>query len=419
MPAPAPACPAPTPASPAGASATYEAEHRRARERGVNPILYWLVRAVFQPFFHLYFRLSRIGREHIPTDGPVIFASNHRSFLDPFVIATLIRRPMYYVAKRELFRHRLQGWFLNSLGAFPVDRGSSDAEMIATAKAILARGDCVLIFPEGTRIRPGALGTPRRGVGRLALESGAPVVPLAVIGTEDVRRGWRIRPHKVRIRVGRALTFPRVQRTSPALAQAVTDRVWPCVMLQWEWLGGVVPMRRAAVIGSGARAAALTELLARAGLDLDARSGAATATGPPLADCDLVCLAGAAAELGSMLAAHGEAISPHATVLVHVDGLVAPLGTLPVTYVAERVCARVVACLGGPGHAGDALRGGAVPVVAATDPGVARELAEMLRRAGLPAEHSSATLAALVEGCLEPEQWTRQLLRQTAGQRAA
>ena len=247
MPAPAPACPAPTPASLAGASATYEAEHRRAGERGVNPILYWLVRAVFQPFFHLYFRLSRIGREHIPTDGPVIFASNHRSFLDPFVIATLIRRPMYYVAKRELFRHRLQGWFLNSLGAFPVDRGRSDAEMIATAKAILARGDCVLIFPEGTRIRPGALGTPRRGVGRLALESGAPVVPLAVIGTEDVRRGWRIRPHKVRIRVGRALTFPRVQRASPALDQAVTDRVWPCVMLQWEWLGGVVPMRRAAL----------------------------------------------------------------------------------------------------------------------------------------------------------------------------
>ena len=81
--------------------------HARHRERGVNPLVYWLVRAVFQPFFHLYFRLSRIGREHVPESGPVIFAANHRSFLDPFVIATIARRPMYYVAKEELFSSRL------------------------------------------------------------------------------------------------------------------------------------------------------------------------------------------------------------------------------------------------------------------------------------------------------------------------
>src|SRR3954447_15520342 len=145
----------------------HDALHERARRKGVNPFVYWLVRGVFQPFFHLYFRLSRIGREHIPADGPVIFAANHRSFLDPFVIATLARRPLYYVAKQELFRNKLQAWFLNSLGAFPVERGKGDANMIDTAKAILARGDSVLISPEGTRIRPGALGRPKRGVGRL------------------------------------------------------------------------------------------------------------------------------------------------------------------------------------------------------------------------------------------------------------
>src|SRR5438270_840829 len=199
--------------------------HDRAREKGVNPFVYWLfVRPFFQAFFHLYFRLGRIGREHIPSEGPVIIAANHRSFLDPFVIATMARRPMYYVAKKELFANRLQAWFLNSLGAFPVDRGSGDEQSIETAKAILARGDVVLIFPEGTRIRPGALGRPKRGVGRLALESGAPVVPIAVIGTEAVRRGWRIRPHKVRIRAGRALHFPRVEDAKPQLAAAVTDR---------------------------------------------------------------------------------------------------------------------------------------------------------------------------------------------------
>src|ERR1022692_1929549 len=165
----------------------HEALHRRARVRGVNPLVYWLTRAVLQPFFHIYFRMRRLGREHIPAEGPVIIASNHRSFLDPFVLGTMARRPMYYVAKQELFKYRWQAWILNALGAFPVKRGEADEDMVETAKAILRRGDIVLIFPEGTRIRPGALGKPRRGVGRLALESGAPVVPVAVLGTEDVR----------------------------------------------------------------------------------------------------------------------------------------------------------------------------------------------------------------------------------------
>ena len=243
---PAPCAASPSaPTGPAAGSPEARALLDRVRRHGVNPLVYWIARAVLQPLFHLYFRLSRVGREHVPEDGPIIFAANHRSFLDPFVIATLVRRPIYFVAKRELFDHRLQGWLLNALGAFPVDRGSSDADAMATAREILERGDCVLIFPEGTRVRPGPLGEPRRGVGRLALETGAPVVPVAVIGTEAIRRGWRIRPHKVRIRCGRALTFPRVQAPSRALAGAVTDRIWPCVMLQWEWLGGAAPERAA------------------------------------------------------------------------------------------------------------------------------------------------------------------------------
>src|ERR1700712_1942172 len=90
----------------------------RARDRGVNPLVYWVVRGFIQPFFPLYFRMSRIGREHVLPDGPMIIAANHRSFLDPFVIGTILRRPVYFVAKEELFRKPLTAWFLNSLGAF-------------------------------------------------------------------------------------------------------------------------------------------------------------------------------------------------------------------------------------------------------------------------------------------------------------
>jgi glycerol-3-phosphate dehydrogenase (NAD(P)+) len=225
----------------------------RALSRGVNPVLYRVLRALLLPSFLVYFRMQRVGREHLPRSGPLLLASNHRSFLDPFVIGLMVRRPVYYMAKRELFEKRWQAWVLNALGAFPVDRGAGDRDAMDTARAILERGDCVVVFPEGTRVRPGPLGDPRRGIGRLALETGAPVAPIAVIGTEDVRRGWRIRPRKVRIRAGRPLLFPTTRRSSPALASAVTDRIWACVRLQWDWLGGAKADAEQPAHESGAR----------------------------------------------------------------------------------------------------------------------------------------------------------------------
>lgn len=229
--------------------------HRRTREHGVNRLVYWIARAVLQPAFHVYFRLGRTGRHHIP-DGPVILAANHRSFLDPFIVATAVLRPVYFVAKKELFDKPWQGWLLNRLGAFPVKRGQSDEETLQTALALLDRGEAVVIFPEGTRHREGPVRTPRRGVGRLALESGAPVVPVAITGTENVRRGWRIRPAKVSIRCGRPLRFPCVRDPSAELAGEVTRRIWPCVELQWAWLGGPLPVRGREGAGDSEPAAA-------------------------------------------------------------------------------------------------------------------------------------------------------------------
>ena len=175
---------------------------------------------------------------------------------------------MNYVAKVELFERRWQGWILSRLGAFPIRRGESDEDSVETARRLVERGGAVCIFPEGTRIRSGSLGEPKRGVGRLALQTGAPVIPAAVLGTEHVRRGWRIRPRKVKVRLGKAMTFPRAEDPSRGLASTVTARIWPNVELQWEDLGGLPPMRRAAVIGAGSWGTAVAVLLARGGLEV-------------------------------------------------------------------------------------------------------------------------------------------------------
>src|ERR687889_364351 len=244
-----------------------ELYHARTRRRGVNSFVYWPVRWVLKAAILVYFRLRRLGTEHIP-EGGVILASNHRSFLDPFAIGCCLGRPIYFVAKQELFKNPLLGWILNCLGAFPIKRGASDEESMDTALALLERGQAVVIFPEGTRMRTGSLGSPKRGVGRLALQSGKPVVPIAVTNSERARRGWRIRPVRVHLRCGPALTFPRVEDPSPFLAGEVTERIWPCVGLQWEWLGGLPPLRTAAVVGGGSMGTAIASVLARAGLDV-------------------------------------------------------------------------------------------------------------------------------------------------------
>ena len=400
--------------------------HERTRRRGVQPLVYWLTRAVLQPAIQLYFRVSRTGREHVPA-GPVILAANHRSFLDPFVVGLCLRRPVYFVAKRELFENRLIGWFLNCLGAFPVRRGESDEESVATSLRLLERGEAVVIFPEGTRIRNGSLGSPRRGVGRLALESGAPVVPVAVAGSERARRGIRIRAVKIKVRCGRPLTFSRVDQPSPHLAGEVTARIWPCVELQWEWLGGLPPLRTGAVVGAGSMGTAAAVLLARAGLEvqlgcrtlaqaerlredranaryldgieLDRGIDVVTVADIEFAGVDLLVLAVPSTALPAALGRIGAQVGDRTGVLVLSKGLVPPLGTTPLAYVSERLRARAVAFVGGPAHAREAVESGASVVVASTNEDLRDQLRDTLGTAGLAVDETDDVTGVELAAC--------------------
>jgi glycerol-3-phosphate dehydrogenase (NAD(P)+) len=380
-----------------------EEYHERTRRRGVNALVYWPARVVIKNAVLLYFRVRRLGREHIP-EGGVILAANHRSFLDPFVIGACLRRPVYFVAKQELFSHRLVAWFLNCMGAFPLKRGASDRESMATAIALLERGEAVVIFPEGTRINNGSLGRPKRGVGRLALQSGKPVVPIAVTGSERARDGWRIKPVKVHVRCGPPLAFPRVDDPSPLLAGEVTERIWPCVQLQWEWLGGLPPLRTAAVLGAGSTGKAIASVLARASLEvqLGCRTASQVAalsrnrtdqaieikTVPEieLAGVDLVVLAIPAAALPALLGEIGARIGDRSAVLVASSGLVPPLGGTPEGYVAERVRARAVASLGEPTRT--RIEPGAPAAIATADAHLRRQLHDVLAAGGRDVEAS-------------------------------
>jgi glycerol-3-phosphate dehydrogenase (NAD(P)+) len=392
--------------------------HDYTRRHGVNWPLYLLARVFMTPFFLVYFRLGRTGREHGRVSGGLIVAANHRSFLDPFAIGAALpwRRPMNYVAKIELFERRWQGWLLSRLGAFPIRRGESDEMSMETARLAVERGGTVCIFPEGTRIRRGTLATPKRGVGRLALQTGAPVLPTAVYGSEHVRTGWRIRPRQVRVRLGKAMTFPRVEEPSPPLAESVTARIWPNVLLQWEEMGGLPPMRRAAVIGAGSWGTAVAVLLARGGLEV--QLGARTAEQAAemidagenrrylegvelpesllvrpaseieLAGLDLVCLAIPSGSLPQAVGVIADRVSDRSSVLLLTKGLIAPLGQLPAEYVGERIRARAVACLGGPAHAAEAVSGSAALVLGSGDPDLRDQLGEVFDRAGLVCERS-------------------------------
>jgi 1-acyl-sn-glycerol-3-phosphate acyltransferase len=244
---------------------TNQDAHRLAREKGVSRPLYALVRAVLVPVLRAYFRMRISGAEHIPRSGAAIVAPNHKSFWDSFFVAVATPRHLRFMGKSELFEGRW-GRLLVRLGAFPVRRGEADHDALATAREILRQGGLLALFPEGTRVRdPDSLGAPRRGAGRLALESGAPLIPAALSGTDHLFAGPLPRPTRVQVAFAPPIAVGELPATPQAAEQLIEGRVWPEVEQEFRRMRarhGLIAAGVAA-LGLGAGGLALRRRAAR------------------------------------------------------------------------------------------------------------------------------------------------------------
>jgi 1-acyl-sn-glycerol-3-phosphate acyltransferase len=181
--------------------------HQRARTREPDWV-YELARMLLTPIALILYRARAIGTENVPASGPVLLAPNHFSQMDHFFCGVYLRRKLRFMAKSQLFGPPLLTQIFAHGGVFPVRRGHHDEEAFKTAYTILDRGGVILVYAEGGRSRSRNLGQPRPGIGRIALESGVPVVPVAIHGSAGVR-GWRkLRFPKVTVQFGEPLAFP-------------------------------------------------------------------------------------------------------------------------------------------------------------------------------------------------------------------
>ena len=232
--------------------------HRYAREEGTSKPVVKTVKGLAVPYMKLLYALKIDGPENIPDEGPVIIAPNHKSFWDAFFVAAATKRPIRFMGKSELFEGR-GGRMLIRLGAFPVRRGSSDEEAIETAREILRGGGLLALFPEGTRVRdPVELGKPHKGAARLALETGATIVPAAITGTEKLFAGPLPRPGRVRVSFGEPVRVEAADPSPEAAGDLLEGKVWPEVERERERLlshPGVIAAGIAA-LGLGAGVAA-------------------------------------------------------------------------------------------------------------------------------------------------------------------
>ena len=228
--------------------------HERTRSKRPN-LMYELVRLALTPYLLFFFRTRAVDTDKVPAVGPCIVAPNHFSFLDHFFVAVYLRRKVQFMAKSQLFEKPMEVVYNNG-GVFPVRRGHRDEEGFKTAHAILARGDIVVMYCEGGRSRSGELGEPKPGIGRLALETGVPVVPVALVGSERVRDWKRGQFPKVTVQFGDPIRFESVEDPAREQSQAASEQIFARIKTMWSGLrengrSATVKQRREARRGSG------------------------------------------------------------------------------------------------------------------------------------------------------------------------
>lgn len=150
---------------------------------------YWIVKVIMTPLLHVAFRVRVDGRTNVPKKGPVILASNHRSFIDSIFLPLVVHRKVTFVAKAEYFESWKTAWFFRAVGMIPLKRegGSASERALLAAKEVLDSGGVLGIYPEGTRSPDGRLYKGHTGVARLSMQCNAPVVPVAQFGTAEVQ----------------------------------------------------------------------------------------------------------------------------------------------------------------------------------------------------------------------------------------
>ena len=163
------------------------------------------------------------GAENIPMEGPVILAANHAAHMDPPYLSQVMDRQLHMMAKEELFRVPVLGRFIRALAAFPVKRGTADRAALREAVERLKAGHVLGIFPEGTRSPDGALGPAEKGFALIARQTGAPVVPVAIAGTNCILPKGAKRPHRhhVRITIGPPMTAQEMLAAHPGEKDAL------------------------------------------------------------------------------------------------------------------------------------------------------------------------------------------------------
>jgi 1-acyl-sn-glycerol-3-phosphate acyltransferase len=198
--------------------------HERARTREPDWV-YEVVRVVTSIYAWTFFRARGIAAENVPM-GPVILAPNHFSFMDHFFVGAFIQRRVRFMAKSQLFKPPMQ-WIYTHGGVFPVRRGYRDDDAFVTANSILARGGLIVMYSEGGRSRTGKLSEkPKRGIGRLALESGATVVPVAIHGSSKVRNWRRLQFPKVTVQYGEPMRWEAVEAPTADQQQQAANEIF-------------------------------------------------------------------------------------------------------------------------------------------------------------------------------------------------